>query len=90
MGSSEGLNLRRRALDALEKSTQMLEVALTLLKQGNRIESDKVRDYARRQRMISTLLMAEATQLETTNGAHGFGVHLHKPTFAGPQASPMR
>ncbi len=42
----------------------MLEVAIRLLKQGNRAESDRVKSAARTQRTISTLLMAEANNLE--------------------------
>ncbi len=42
----------------------MLEVAIRLLKQGNRAESDRVKGAARTQRTISTLLMAEANNLE--------------------------
>ena len=64
MRVSDGLTLRRRALEALERSTKMLEVAIRLLKQGNRAESDRVRNEARTQRTISTLLMAEANSLE--------------------------
>jgi hypothetical protein len=66
MRSNDGLTLRKRALDALETSTQMLEVAIRLLKQGNQVESDRVRDEARTQRTISTLLMAEANKLDLT------------------------
>ena len=64
MGSREGLTLREKALEALEKSTQMLQVALDLLTQGNQAESAQVHTEARRQRTISTLLMAEANKLE--------------------------
>jgi hypothetical protein len=64
MGSREGLTLREKALEALEKSTQMLQVALDLLTQGNQAESERVHKEARRQRTISTLLMAEANKLE--------------------------
>jgi hypothetical protein len=62
--NSDGLTLRKQALEALETSTKMLEVAVRLLKQGNRAESDRVRDEARTQRTISTLLLAEANKLE--------------------------
>lgn len=64
MGSREGLTLREKALEALEKSTKMLQVALDLLTQGNQVEADRVRTEARKQRIISTLLMAEANSLE--------------------------
>ena len=64
MGSREGLTLREKALEALEKSTKMLQVALDLLTQGNQAESERVHKEARRQRTISTLLMVEANKLE--------------------------
>ena len=66
MGSREGLTLREKALEALEKSTKMLQVALDLLTQGNQAESERVHKEARRQRTISTLLMVEANKLERT------------------------
>jgi hypothetical protein len=73
MRGSDGLTLRKRALEALERSTKMLEVAVRLLKQGNRVESERVKGQARTQRTISTLLMAEANNLE-----------LHSPTYEYP------
>ncbi len=67
MVSHEGATLRKLAVEALEKSTKMLEVAMRLLKHGNRAEADRVRRKARAQRTISTLLMAKANQLETNS-----------------------
>ncbi len=64
MGAREGLTLREKALEALERSTEMLQVALKLLTQGNVVEAARVRTEARKQRTISTLLMAEANSLE--------------------------
>ena len=64
MGSRDGLTLREKALEALESSTKMLQVALDLLTQGNQVEATRVRDEARKQRTISTLLMAEANNLD--------------------------
>ena len=64
MGSREGLTLRQKALEALQKSTQMLQVALDLLTQGNQVEAARVQKEARKQRTISTFLMAEANKLE--------------------------
>lgn len=64
MGSREGLTLREKALEALEKSTKMLQVALDLMMQGNQIEATRVRQEARKQRTISTFLMAEANSLD--------------------------
>jgi hypothetical protein len=64
MASQEGLTLRQKALEALERSTKMLQVAFDLLTQGNQVESARLRKEARKQRTISTLLMAEASRLE--------------------------
>ena len=75
METRDGLTLRKRALEALKKSTKMLEVAVNLMKQGNRTEAERVRDYARSQRTISTLLMAEANQLETINQMPNYVPH---------------
>ena len=72
MRNSDGLTLRKRALEALERSTKMLEVAIRLLKQGNRAESDRVRNEARTQRTISTLLMAEANNLELNSQTYHY------------------
>lgn len=60
------MQLRKQALQALESSTRMFDVAFDLLKQGNESEAERVRDEARHQRTISTLLMAEANNLEST------------------------
>jgi hypothetical protein len=60
------MQLRKQALQALEKSTRMFDVAFDLLKQGNESEAERVRDEARAERTISTLLMAEANSLEVT------------------------
>ena len=60
----EGLPLREKALEALERSTKMLQVAVDLFSQGNRVEAVRVREEARKERTISTLLMAEANSLE--------------------------
>jgi hypothetical protein len=64
MGNRKKLTQREMAVEALEKSTKMLKVASALRKQGNQIEADRLRDEARAQRIISTLLMAEANRLE--------------------------
>ena len=66
MGTGEGLRLRKRALESLEKSTKMLQMAFDLVKQGYQIEAQRVREEARAQRTISTLLMAKANKLEHT------------------------
>ena len=75
MQISDGLTLRKRALEALQRSTKMLEVAIRLLKQGNRAESDRVKSEARTQRTISTLLMAEANKLDLNPQAHDYPAH---------------
>ena len=69
MGSKFGLALRKRALEALEQSTKMLNVASTLLTQGNRSEAALLLRNARRKRRISTLLLAEANRLENSVAA---------------------
>jgi hypothetical protein len=69
MGSREGFGLRQQAVEALEKSTKMLEVAVDLMKQGNRAEAQRLRSEAETQRTISTLLMAEANSLERNRPA---------------------
>lgn len=79
--SSHALTLRKRALEALEGSTKMLLVAVRLLKQGNRAEADRVRDEARTQRTLSTLLLAEANRLELSSQGHRFA--------AGNNAAPQ-
>ena len=66
----EGVTLRERAIEALQKSTRMLEVAVRLLKQGNRTEAERVRQQARAQRTISALLMARANRLETSSQSY--------------------
>jgi hypothetical protein len=66
MGSREGLALRQSALEALEKSTRMLQVAVDLFEQGNQQEAERVRKEAQFHRSISTLLMVEAQDLERT------------------------
>ncbi len=50
MGSREGLALRQLALEALEKSTKMFELAFKLQTQGNQVEAERVRNDARTQR----------------------------------------
>ena len=64
MGTRDRLTLRERALESLEKSTKMLQVAMELLTQGNQAEATRLRKEARKQRILSTLLMAEANTLE--------------------------
>jgi len=52
--------LQTQALEALEKSTKMFEVAINLLQQGNKVEAERIRNEARRHRTLSVWLMAKA------------------------------
>lgn len=81
MGSREGMALRQRALEALEKSTKMFEVALELLKQGNYVESNRVRNEARTQRTISSLLMSEANSLDENLRLTGHSRYHDRPNI---------
>jgi len=56
--------LRERAVSALETSTMMLEVAQSLLKQGNESEAARLRAEARYKRNESILLMDQARAVE--------------------------
>jgi len=69
MGSREGLALRQLALEALEKSTKMFELAFKLQTQGNQVEAERVRNDARTQRNISTILMTEENYQEVDSNS---------------------
>src|ERR1700687_229376 len=71
MRSREVLKLRQRALETLQKSTRMLEMAFDLLKHGNPVAAQNLTDEARTHRTISTLLMTQAHTLETSSEAFG-------------------
>jgi hypothetical protein len=60
MKNEDRLNLHRRALEALEHSTQKLKVAAQLLKTGNYKEAARLQDEARTERNISVWLLAQA------------------------------
>jgi hypothetical protein len=64
MGQELAAALRERAVSALETSTTMLEVAHSLLKQGNESESARLRNEARYKRNESILLMDQARTVE--------------------------
>ena len=64
MDSSEGVALRQAALEALEKSTKLLKVAVDLISKGSEFEAERLRSEARTHRTISTLLMTKANNLE--------------------------
>jgi len=87
MRGNDGLTLRKRALEALERSTRMLEVAIRLLKQGNRAESERMKGEARTQRTISTLLMARANNLDLYSRTHPFSANNR---LAGERRTPRR
>ena len=57
------LALRQRAVAAIEMSNTMLQVAQSLLKQGNQREAARLRDEARYKRNESVLLMDQATEI---------------------------
>jgi len=59
--------LREQALEALQESTKMLEVACNLLEQGNRKEAKRLQREARTKRNVSVLLMVKANALENTS-----------------------
>jgi len=86
MESQAGLTLRQRALEALEKSTKMLQVAVDLFEQGNPHEAERVHKEAQFQRSISTLLMAEAHNLDrnpkTVQSKHYNRIFSHQPPAA--------
>jgi hypothetical protein len=56
--------LREQAMEALQESTTMLEVASNLLDAGNREEAIRLKDEARGKRNVSVWLMSEASTLE--------------------------
>lgn len=56
--------LREQAMEALEESTTMLQVACDLLEQGNNEEAVRLRDEARARRNVSVWLMTQASTLE--------------------------
>ena len=64
MRSKEGLAIRQLGLIALEKSLKMLDVAFTLIKQGNKKEGRRLWFEARRQRINCFRMIAEADNLE--------------------------
>jgi hypothetical protein len=59
--------LREQAMEALQESTKMLEVACNLLKQGNRKEAKRLQREARTKRNVSVSLMVKANALENAS-----------------------
>ena len=60
----DAMPLREQAMEALQESTTMLQVACNLLEQGNKKEADRLHKAARTKRNVSVLLMAKANALE--------------------------
>ena len=61
--------LRERAMEALQESTTMLQVANNLLEQGSNAEAERLHQAARNKRNVSVLLMAKANDLENCTQA---------------------
>ena len=77
MRSREGFAVRELALNALEESIRMFEVACTLIRQGNKKEAFRLWREARKQRTNSYRIVAEADMLEAVlRGGHWLGTTL--------------
>jgi hypothetical protein len=77
--------LQQRALEALEESTKMFEVALKLLKQGNRTEAGRIWDEARTLRNDSIYLMRRANNGKLSRDFHGTATgSLRERVVTGP------
>jgi len=59
------LELQKKAIKALQDSTNMLNVSFTLIEQGNREEARRLQNEARAKRNDSVWLMSQANALET-------------------------
>jgi len=62
--NKEPMPLREQAMEALQESTTMLQVANDLLEQGNIKEAERLHNAARTKRNVSVLLMAKANAME--------------------------
>jgi hypothetical protein len=60
MQAEDRRTFERKALEALQESTKILEVAEQLLSVGNLKEAERLRDKAREQRNVSVWLMSQA------------------------------
>jgi len=67
MSNQQTMPLREQAMEALEESTKILEVACNLMEQGNRKEAERLHKAARTKRNVSVLLMAKANNLENAS-----------------------
>ena len=75
--------LREQAMEALQASTIMLEVASNLLDAGNREEAIRLKEEARAKRNVSVWLMSKANTLENSEAdEQPFSIHeTHGETF---------
>ncbi len=65
MGNSEiKLLLRKRAVERVRESTEMLKQALTLLRSGNHEQAEQLKKDARAKRNDSVWLMQKANKLD--------------------------
>lgn len=65
MANSEiSLILRKRAVEAVHESTEMLKQAFKLLKSGNRQQAEGLQKAARAKRYNSMWLMRKANKIE--------------------------
>ena len=62
--SEISLLLRKKAVETVHESTEMLKQALTLLKAGNREQAERLQKAARAKRNNSVWLMRRANKLE--------------------------
>jgi uncharacterized protein Yka (UPF0111/DUF47 family) len=58
------LLLRKKALETVHESTEMLKQAFALLKSGNRQQAEELQNAARAKRNNSVWLMRKANKLE--------------------------
>jgi len=59
--------LRQKALDTLQESSELFERAFVLLQDGHLQEAEKLKESARSKRNDSVTLMREANKLEETS-----------------------
>jgi hypothetical protein len=59
-----GLVLRRRAVETVHESTEMLKQAVVLLKAGQRRQAERLQEAARAKRNESVWLMRRANKLD--------------------------
>ena len=64
MRHQQTMPLREQAMEALQQSTTLLEVACNLMEQGNRTEAERLHREAQNKRHVSVLLMARANRIE--------------------------